>query len=75
MKRPVTFRGKVIGAKVTPPTRRPPPTRAQCEGCEWFHAQRSKCVHPMNGRPCNKARVEPWAWGMACPVANAQPTP
>ncbi len=75
MKRPVTFRGKIIGAKVTPPPRRNAPTRSQCEGCEWFHAARSKCVHPRNGRPCNPARVEPWTWGMACPVANAQPTP
>jgi hypothetical protein len=75
VKRPVTFRGKVIGAKVTPPTRRMPPTRSQCEACEWFHVQRSKCVHPKNGRPCNPARVEPWAWGMPCPAANAQPTP
>jgi len=69
VKRPVTFRGKIIGAKVTPPPRRLAPTRSQCEACEWFHGARSKCVHPQNGRPCNKARVEPWTWGMACPVS------
>lgn len=68
----VTFRGRPRGAKATPKAIARPPTRQQCEGCEWGGVSLKNglwhCFHPKNGRPCNPARVQPWAWGMACPV-------
>jgi hypothetical protein len=66
----VTFRGMASGVSAPRRESAKAPTREQCEGCDWYHRERFKCVHPHNGRPCNPARVEPWAWGMACPVAK-----
>ena len=67
--RRVTFRGRPKVRKAAPKASKAPPTRQKCEACEWFNIHRSKCVHPFNGRPCNPARVEPWKWGMGCPVS------
>lgn len=64
----VTFRGRPRGAKATPKAAAAPPTRQDCDGCQWFTPERERCFHPRNGRPCNPARNQPWAWGMACPV-------
>lgn len=69
----VTFRGAIRAKKPTQKPSKEPPTRQQCETCEWggvsLKTNLRHCFHPRNGRPCNPARSEPWKWGLPCPVA------
>lgn len=69
----VTFHGRPKVRKASPKASKTPPTRQACEACEWggvsLKTKLWHCFHPRNGRPCNPARVEPWKWGMGCPVS------